>query len=93
LTEQNGATAISTEIAPQASPPKKKLVKERVRQKQSPADILAAEKAVPNTRRGYARLPDDEAFFIDKGKRRTGIFARRRMLREGLMSRDFVPPR
>jgi hypothetical protein len=93
VTEQNGATSASTEIAPQVGEPKKKLVKERVKKKQSPADVVSSGKAVPKTARGYAGLPDDEAFFIDKGKRRTGIFARRRMLREGLMSRDFVPPR
>jgi hypothetical protein len=93
LIEGNGTTSASTEIAPQANAPKKKLVKERVRQKQSPADVLAAEKAVPKAGRGYAGLPDDEALFFENSKRRTGIFARRRMLREGLMSRDFAPPR
>jgi hypothetical protein len=93
LTQQNGTMSGSTEIAPHASSPKKKLSKERVRGKQSPADVVQSQKAVPKTPKGYAGLPDDEAFFIDRGKRRTGIFARRRMLREGLMSRDFVPPR
>jgi hypothetical protein len=31
-------------------------------------------------------------FFADEPARRMGFFARRRMLREGLMSPEFIPP-
>jgi hypothetical protein len=42
--------------------------------------------------RGYAELPQDEEFLADRGSRRMGLFARRRMLRDGLMSPEFLPP-
>jgi hypothetical protein len=38
---------------------------------------------------GYAQLPSDEDF--RPNKRRLGFLARRRMLREGLLSEDFTP--
>ena len=40
---------------------------------------------------GHAQLPPDED--LRPNKRRLGLFARRRMLREGLLSEDFTPPR
>jgi hypothetical protein len=47
----------------------------------------------PARHRGYADLPQDEEFIADTQPRRNSFFARRRMLREGLMSPDFLPPR
>jgi len=41
--------------------------------------------------RSYADLPADEEFFSTR-KRGPGLLSRRRMLREGLLSPDFLPP-
>jgi hypothetical protein len=46
----------------------------------------------PHRGRVYADLPEDEEFLAEAPSRRMGFFARRRMLREGLMSPDFIPP-
>jgi hypothetical protein len=45
----------------------------------------------PPPQRRYVDLPNDEEFFVQQP--RQGILARRRMMREGLMSPDFLPPR
>ena len=45
----------------------------------------------PPPQRRYADLPDDEEFFLQEP--RPGILVRRRMMREGLMSPGFLPPR
>jgi hypothetical protein len=42
--------------------------------------------------RRYVDLPEDEDFVVERPSRRLGFFARRRMLREGLLSPNFVPP-
>jgi hypothetical protein len=48
---------------------------------------------VPPVRdRAYAELHEDDVFIADRSLRRNGPLARRRMLREGLMSPDFIPP-
>jgi hypothetical protein len=45
----------------------------------------------PQRRRSYADLPSDEEFFAPR-KRGPVLLNRRRMLREGLLSPDFLPP-
>lgn len=53
---------------------------------------LAKKKPPPAQRaRAYADLPSDEEFFPPR-KRDLGLLNRRRLLRQGLMSPDFVPP-
>jgi hypothetical protein len=75
-----------------AAPPKKALVKKGEKQKRPLAKAARSpENSSPNPKRGYAGLPHDEEFFRDRGSR-MGIFARRRMLREGLLSPGFQPP-
>jgi hypothetical protein len=66
----------------------------RLRQK-PPSKVAQPRPSEPSSPRpapGYAELPDDEDFFADRATRRKGLFARRRMLREGLMSPGFLPP-
>jgi hypothetical protein len=45
----------------------------------------------PPPQRRYVDLPNDEEFLVQEP--RPGILARRRMMRDGLMSPDFLPPR
>jgi lipoprotein-anchoring transpeptidase ErfK/SrfK len=72
-----------------------KPVKKRVTQKPSAPSKLGKQRPSrpsPPDDRAYADLPEDEDFLGDPPPRRMGFFARRRMLREGLMSPDFIPP-
>jgi hypothetical protein len=46
---------------------------------------------ISQRRRSYADLPSDEEFFPPR-KRGPVLLNRRRMLREGLLSPDFLPP-
>ena len=82
-----------TPKADAANPPKKELAEKKAKQERLPAKVnQTPEKSSPKPKRGYAGLPDDDEFFRDRGSRRMGIFARRRMLREGLLSPGFQPP-
>jgi hypothetical protein len=76
---------------------KVKLVKKRATQKPSaPSEVAKRDPSRPSPpkhNRAYADLPEDEDFLADVSPRRMGFFARRRMLREGLISPDFIPPR
>ena len=79
-----------------ASATRQKPVTKQIRKKPSePAELAKQRPSRPSPsarHRASADLPEDEEFLADMPPRR-GFFARRRMLREGLMSRDFVPPR
>jgi hypothetical protein len=93
---EGNVTVTRSEQAPSLTPRKPKPVKKRVRQKPSEPAQVAKERpsrpSPPNLDREYADLPDDEDFLADEPPPRMGFFARRRMLREGLMSPDFIPP-
>lgn len=72
---------------------KRHFPKKKKTARQKPANVARPpEKVLPKPERGYAGLPEDEAFLIERGARRMGILARRRMLRQGLMSPGFTPP-
>jgi Bacterial SH3 domain len=79
----------ASEEAQSANLKKNKPVKKAARQK-PPSANTAQPRSKPDGR--YAELPNDEEFLPDRGSRRMGLFARRRMLREGLMSPGFLPP-
>jgi hypothetical protein len=60
--------------------------------------VKKAKKAKVTPRRSklgqrFADLPGDEDFLTERNTRRKGLWARHRMLREGLMSPGFQPPR
>jgi hypothetical protein len=87
-TEANRAMPAPPEVAPPQ--PRKSQAAKR---KPSPSKtVRSAKTPLPKQERGYAGLPDDEEFSIERGSRRMGVLARRRMLRQGLMSPDFQPP-
>jgi hypothetical protein len=94
---EGNVTVTRSEQAPSLTPRKPKPVKKRVRQKTSEPPQLAKERpsrpSPPDVDREYADLPENEEFLADGPPPRMGFFARRRMLREGLMSPDFIPPR
>jgi hypothetical protein len=75
---------------------KTKAVNKRVTQKpSSPSDVAKqrpSRPSPPKLDRAYADPPEDEDFLADTPPRRMGFFARRRMLREGLISPNFIPP-
>jgi hypothetical protein len=85
-----------SEQAPGLNPQKPKLVQKAGKQKPKGPSKAArshpSKQPSPDPRGAYADLPDD-GDFIDAGPGWMGPFARRRMLREGLMSPDFIPPR
>jgi Bacterial SH3 domain len=72
-----------------------KPVKKRVKKKSSePPEIAEQPPSVPPARdRAYAELHEDDGFVVDRSFRRNGFLAKPRMLRQGLMSPDFIPPR
>jgi hypothetical protein len=76
---------------------KPKLVKKSVKKKPSePSEVakpLPSAPSPPARDRAYAELHEDDGFIADRSFRRNGFFAKRRMLRQGLMSPDFIPPR
>jgi len=80
----NGAEGIAHQPAegPPAKPAKSKLAKKKP---SAPAQVSPKPRA-------YADLPADEEF-ISPRRRLAGPLSKRRMLREGLMSPDFLPPR
>jgi hypothetical protein len=77
--EANGATQSAVQEAP--TPQQKKPVKKAKRPQSQ-----------PKLGQRFADLPEDQDFLADRGTRRKGLLARRRMLREGLMSPGFRPP-
>jgi hypothetical protein len=92
-TDALGAASSLPEATSVVNPPKKELAEKKAKQKRLPAKATQTpEKSSPKPKRGYAGLPDDDEFFRERGSRRMGIFARRRMLREGLLSPGFQPP-
>jgi hypothetical protein len=76
---------------------KPKPVKKRVKKKPSePSEVAKqrpSEPSPPARDRAYAELHEDDGFVVDRSFRRNGFLAKRRMLRQGLMSPDFIPPR
>ncbi len=94
--DEIGGTPESSVEAHSSKPYKPKTVKSRVKKKPSgPAQVakqLPERPSIPARDRVRADLPDDEAF-INAPPPRRGFFAKRRMLREGLLSPDFIPPR
>jgi hypothetical protein len=75
---------------------KPKPVKKRVKKKPSePSEVAKqrpSEPSPPARDRAYAELHEDDGFVVDRSFRRNGFLAKRRMLRQGLMSPDFIPP-
>lgn len=92
--DESDIAEIRLEKAPSAT--RQKPVRKQVGKKPNEPIKVAKQRpsrpSPPARHRAYADLPEDEEFLADTPPRR-GFFARRRMLREGLMSRDFVPPR
>ena len=83
------ATSKAAEDAQSANIKNDKPVKKAAKQK-PPSANTAKPRSTPDRR--YAELPNDDEFLADRGGRRMGLLARRRMLREGLMSPGFLPP-
>lgn len=67
-------------------PPKQEIAKKRAKPKRG-----APPSEVTEQQRKFVDLPDDEEFL--PARRHPGLLAKRRMLREGLMSPGFLPPR
>jgi hypothetical protein len=92
--DENNVAESRSEKAPSAT--RQKPVTKQVRKKPSEPSEVAKQRPTrpspPALDHAYADLPEDEEFLAEMPPRR-GFFARRRMLREGLMSPDFVPPR
>ena len=63
--------------------------------KQSTKNPVASKRSPPTDRLpgAYVELPRDDDFLPARKRGRSGILERRRMLREGLMTPGFVPPR
>jgi uncharacterized protein YgiM (DUF1202 family) len=95
-TDEISGTPESSVEALSSTSYKPRAVKSRVKKKPSgPAQVakqLPERPSTPARDRVRADLPDDEAF-INAPPPRRGFFAMRRMLREGLLSPDFIPPR
>jgi hypothetical protein len=72
-------------VKPNSSKPSKQSAKNPVVSKRPPPIDRS-----PGT---YVELPPDEDFLPVRKRGRPGIFERRRMLREGLMTPGFLPPR
>jgi hypothetical protein len=92
--DQTAAAVSKSEQAQSVTPQKPTPIKKGLRQK-PPSKVAQPRPSEPSSPRpapGYAELPDDEDFLADRATRRKGLFARRRMLREGLMSPGFLPP-
>ena len=71
---------------PNVETPKPKLANKRAKKKPStPAQVSQQQ-------RKYVDLPEDEQFLSPR-RRGPGFLAKRRMLRQGLMSPEFLPPR
>jgi hypothetical protein len=90
----NGGVATSSDEATNLTPKKTKPVKKGARQKSKEPKVAQppSRPSAPRPRGPYAYLPDDGDFFIEEVPGPVGPFARRRMLREGLMSPGFLPP-
>jgi hypothetical protein len=86
-----------TESSPGLPLQKPKPVKKRVKKKPSEPSEVAKQRPLepspPARDRAYAELHEDDGFVVDRSFRRNGFLAKRRMLRQGLMSPDFIPPR
>jgi hypothetical protein len=90
VAEATGSTNVRSANSEAQKPPQKRSVKKVVKQKMP---SLKAAQPTPKPERSHADLPDDEDFIQDdRGSRPMGLFARRRMLREGLMSPGFLHP-
>jgi hypothetical protein len=76
-----GMTPPQRAEAPAAKTAKSKLAKKKP---SAPAQVSPRPRA-------YADLPADEEFLSPR-RRGSGLLSKRRMLREGLMSPDFLPP-
>ena len=80
-----------TEEAPQVEPPKPKLAKNA---KKRAKGVAVSKRQLPSEApKAHVALPSDEEFVPPQRRPRVGILERRRMLREGLMSPGFRPPR
>jgi hypothetical protein len=95
-TEEISGMPESSVEARSSTPYKPKTVKSRVKKKPSGSAQVAKQllerPSTPARDRVRADLPDDKGF-INAPPPRMGFFAKRRMLRQGLLSPDFVPPR
>jgi hypothetical protein len=93
--DKSSVAVTRSEQAPSLTAQEPKPAKQRVRKKPSaPAEVAKQRPSRPPARdRAYADVPEDEEFIADTPPRRNGFFARRRLLREGLMSPGFIPPR
>jgi hypothetical protein len=93
---QDGSNVAVTQAEDSPSLPvqKPKPVKTRVKNKPSKPSEIAKQRPTgpPAARYRYTDLPEDEEFIANSRPRRSGLLAKRRMLREGLMSPDFIPP-
>jgi hypothetical protein len=93
---QDEGIVAETRVNKAASATRQKLVMKKVRKKpREPAEVAKQRRSRPSPPardRAYADLPGDEEFLAETPPRR-GVIGRRRMLREGLMSPGFLPPR
>jgi hypothetical protein len=87
--------SIAEAIPPTAANPPSRTALEEVPIPQQKKSVRKAKMTPPRSKLGqrFADLPADEDFFADRGTRRKGLLGKRRMLREGLMSPGFRPPR
>jgi uncharacterized protein YraI len=86
------AATTPTEELPQVEAPNRKPAKTA---KKRAKDVVVSKRQLPSDRGPKANLalPADEEFLPPQRRPRVGILERRRMLREGLMSPGFLPPR
>jgi hypothetical protein len=93
---EDGSNVADTRAQKATSAARSKLVTKKVRKKPSGLAQVARQRpsrpSPPARDRAYADLPADEELLGETPPRR-GFFARRRMLREGLMSSGFIPLR
>jgi len=95
----DSAATQAAEESPPADGPRPKTVKQRpkgaaqIAKKQSPNFSAPTVKGDGRSPKAYVELPSDGEFLPPRKRGRLGILERRRMLREGLMSPDFLPPR
>ena len=90
LVETPSEEALSS-AASQAKPTQKRLKQKPSAAPEQHAQQRPSRPSAAEREPVYADLPNDEEFRPDR--RRKGFLARRRMLREGLMSPGFLPPR
>jgi hypothetical protein len=92
---QTSVAGTRSEEAPSA-PQQPRPMKKRVKPKSdAPSEVAKQRLSRPSPASvdsASADLPDDEEFLTERPTRRMGFVARRRTLREGLLSPSFLPP-